>query len=103
MKDSGYIERKIDRLADAYYENEKPDPRVHAQIEALEWVIGQHDSVIDDMEISGRPLTEDEIKQAIVMHCKSKTKLPEYSVFGDNNWRNIDAQIDILNWVLETK
>lgn len=27
---------------------------------------------------------------------KMKKGLPEYSAFGDNNWANIDAQIDIL-------
>jgi hypothetical protein len=40
--------------------------------------------------------TEEEIKRQIDGLKKMKETLPEHSIFGNNNWEAIDAQLDIL-------
>jgi len=40
--------------------------------------------------------TKEEIKRQIDGLNAMKTWLPQYSNFGTNNWRNIDAQVEIL-------
>lgn len=42
--------------------------------------------------------TQEEINRQIEGLKKMKTWLPQYSRFGDNNWANIDAQLDILEY-----
>lgn len=46
--------------------------------------------------------TEEEIKLQIEGLKKDKTKLPEFSKFGDKNWEKIDAQLDVLE-AIKTK
>lgn len=40
--------------------------------------------------------TKEEIDRQIDGLNKMRSNLPEYSRFGDNNWENIDAQIDVI-------
>lgn len=41
--------------------------------------------------------TQQEIDEQIKGLIKSKDTLPRHSMFGDDNWGKIDAQISILN------
>lgn len=96
MKNKRDIERKIDRLYDNAGEQPKPEER--ARIDALYWVVGQGDPIIDDEEI--KPDSDESIRKVIESLKDSKNKYPEFSVFGDPNWRVADAQVEILEWVL---
>lgn len=40
--------------------------------------------------------THEEINQQIEGLLEMKKTLPEYSFFGDNNWKSIDIQVDVL-------
>lgn len=40
--------------------------------------------------------TKEEVKQQIEGLKNQKIVLPEFSMFGDNNWEKIDAKIDVL-------
>ena len=40
--------------------------------------------------------TREEIDRQVEGLSKMRSNLPERSMFGDNNWENIDAQIDII-------
>ena len=42
-----------------------------------------------------------EIKAKIAEEKKARKTLPEYSAFGNNNWRTIDNNIAALEWVLD--
>ena len=41
--------------------------------------------------------TKDEINRQIKGLKKEKEDLPEFSMFGTNNWKSINAMIEILN------
>jgi hypothetical protein len=97
MKNLSEIKDEIDSIYDLMDED---DPVGRAEIDALEWVIGQADPPIDDMKGTGKLATEDEIKKCIELLRKERTTLPEYSFFRDPNWRMIDAQIEQLQWIL---
>lgn len=45
--------------------------------------------------------TKEEITKQIEGLKLMKEKLPEFSFFGDNNWEQIDAQLDILELTKE--
>ena len=82
--------------------DDEPTPTQRAQLDALGWVKGEADPITDNgVEVYGRLATEDEVKQAIEQLKADRKKVPEYSYFGDPNWQMIDAQIEILQWVLE--
>lgn len=41
--------------------------------------------------------SQEEIDNLISLFRRLRNKMPEYNYFGDNNWKVIDTQIDILN------
>jgi hypothetical protein len=45
--------------------------------------------------------TKEEIQRQIDGLKKDKEKLPEYSMFGDNNWERIGNQISVLEGKLD--
>lgn len=45
--------------------------------------------------------TKDEINTQIVGLLREKDNLPEYNVFGDNNWAQISAKIEVLQGTKE--
>lgn len=45
--------------------------------------------------------TKKEIKAKMVSEKKTRKTLPEYSVFGSNNWKTIDDNVEALQWVLD--
>ena len=40
--------------------------------------------------------TKEQIEKAIAYAKKERARLPEYSVFGDNNWKTLDNEIEVL-------
>lgn len=99
MKNTEQIERKITKLMDAY--DERKDKMSYHQYQMLDWVTGDNDCPIDGIEATGEEITDEIIKEAIEKLKKLKTNIPEYSFFGDNNWKRIDSEVEILEWVLE--
>jgi bisphosphoglycerate-independent phosphoglycerate mutase (AlkP superfamily) len=45
--------------------------------------------------------TKKEIKAKIAEEKKERKTLPERSMFGDNNWERIDANLEVLEWALK--
>ena len=99
MKPYNMIDNKIERLGDDWYESH--NKIAQNQLDILEWINGNMDCPIDGLDTTGQAIDDSTIDQAIDLLKKSKGKLPEYSFFGDANWKRIDAQIEILNWVKE--
>jgi len=44
--------------------------------------------------------TKERIEEVIEALDEQRGTLPEFSTFGDNNWIPLDAQLEILDWVL---
>ena len=97
MKNKYEIKDEIDTTYDLMDED---DPVGRAKIEALDWVLGDADPPAD-IEGTGKEATEDEIKNCITLLKKDREEIPEYSFFGDPNWKVLDAQIEILQWVIQ--
>jgi hypothetical protein len=45
--------------------------------------------------------TQEEINRQIEGLLKMKETLPEYSFFNDNNWKQIDTQVEVLKGDLD--
>lgn len=97
MKNERAITRRLNELYD--HVGEHPTPEQSGQMDALGWVLGEADSILEDE--NAKADSDDAIRKAIEELKASKKKYPEYSLFGDPNWRVADAQVAILEWVLE--
>lgn len=71
-------------------------PVIQAQLDAIGFILGANDPITDeDMPV---PKTNSDLDNVIKQLGKDKKTVPEYSAFGDHNWENIDAQIEIVRW-----
>lgn len=103
MKDGHEIERRIDNLygdMEMSGESSRGESIARHKIDALEWVKGGGDDLVDIETIWSTPITEDNIKAMIEKIKRSKDEIVEYSRFGDANWLQIDGQVETLEWVL---
>jgi hypothetical protein len=94
MRDKIDVEIRLDEI---YGE----DPQEKAKADALGWILGDSDPITGDDESTGKFATEDEVEKAIESLKNDRKTIPEFSMFGDPNWQQIDAQIEILRWVLK--
>jgi len=97
MKDQYDIRKEIDATYELMDEGDDVEKE---KINALEWVIGQMDPPTDGIKGTGKLATEDEVKKCIELLRRERKEIPEYSFFGDSNWKTIDAQIEVLEWAL---
>jgi len=81
---------------DALYEGDEADPVVRAKLDALGFLLGDTDC-ITDAELDP-PQSNEDIDLIIAELRNDRDKVPEYSLFGDPNWRITDAQIQICEW-----
>lgn len=98
MKDKNEIRVKVHRLVRTA--GDPPTAEQRAQIDALDWILGDADPILDDESLI--PDSDENIRKAITLLKASKDQYPQYSAFGDPNWRIADAQVEILEWVLST-
>ena len=83
-------------------EIEAQDTRSDERSAALNWVLNNMDSISEGApEISGEIATKDEINQYITALREDRKTIPHHSLFGDDNWEQIDTHIEALEWVLE--
>ena len=97
MRNDYEIKGEIDAIYDLMDEG---DPIDKAKAEALDWVLGNCDSPAD-MDLTGKEATENEVRKCIELLEADRRDIPEYSFFGDPNWKVLDAQIEILEWVIK--
>ena len=95
MKDKRDIERRIDHLYDDLDER-SPDPVVRAKVEALDFLLGDHDPICE--AVLEAPTDDAGIAALIAALNDEKTTVPEYSAFGDPNWRITEGMVEILEW-----
>ncbi len=62
----------------------------NAQYETLGWAAGEYDSPTGNNEPA--PTCDEDIDKVIAALKKEREDLPEFSMFGYNNWATIDAQ-----------
>ncbi|KKN74984.1 hypothetical protein LCGC14_0384860 [marine sediment metagenome] len=89
MKDRYTLEREQRRMG-------MEDPVELAKYEALGFLLGDMDSPVES--ITEPPTTDDEINKLIEGVKAEYEGVPEFSMFGDPNWRVRDATIEILEW-----
>jgi len=94
---------EIDRIYEDCHGDAEPEPEDRAKTEALEWVTGGGYPISGDAtdDPLGRMAEEEEVMLTIEELKRQRNELPEYSLFGDPNWRMTDAQVEILQWVIE--
>ena len=94
MKDRIELKLKLEEL-----EKEDPDfssPTTEAKVNAIQFLLEDGDPITEeDMPI---PKTDEDIDKLIAILRQERIKLPHYSFFGDDNWTNIDASIEICEW-----
>ncbi len=95
MKDKDTLRAKQDAICmarDEDYEN----PRLAARDETLGFLLGEMDSLVES--ITEPPTTDDGIDKLIKAVRMEYDGLPQFSMFGDNNWETRDATVEILEW-----
>lgn len=100
MKDKYQIDARLSRLYDSLDDVGGEDPIIQGKLDALDWVSGDADNLISG-EVDAGFKEEARITTMIEELIKEKETLPEYSFFGDSNWKLIDAQVEILKWILK--
>jgi hypothetical protein len=96
MKSMDEMRRKEDQIYDAADPDRNPTPEFNGQRDALGWLMGESEEITEGFE--GIPLTDADLDKVIELLLKEKENIPEFSHFGDPNWRVIDAQISIMKW-----
>lgn len=94
MKDKIDIKIKLEELGDEdpNFENES----IKAKVDTLTFILGDADPITDEeME---PPTSDAELDQLIEVLRREREEVPRYSFFGDDNWRIVDAQIQICEW-----
>ena len=81
--------------------NETESAVADAKRDTIGWLRGNSYPVAGDWE-GEPPKTDADLDKAIAMIQADKAGLPEYSFFGDPNWKIADAQIAILQWAKGT-
>ena len=95
MKSKSELKFKQDRvLGDR--DEDWDDPILKAKDETLGFLLGDMDSIVMDIETP--PTNNSEIDAMIVSVKKEYENLPEFSVFGDPNWKVRDTMIEMLEW-----
>ncbi len=92
MKDKYQLKIKEDEL----WEGDNEDPVTRGKTDAIGFLLGDLDSITDE-EIAV-PQTDEELDKLIAVLKAEKQSYPEYSYFGDPNWKIVDAQIEICEW-----
>lgn len=95
MKDRYELKDKENELWGARGEGEG-DPIIAGKIDAIQFLLGDGDPITD--EDIGAPTTDEELDKLIAILKAEKENIPEYSMFGDPNWKVADAQIEICEW-----
>jgi len=94
MKDKSQLKDKENELWDACGESE--DPILRGKIDAIGFLLGDTVPITDeDME---PPETDEELDSLITVLESEREHIPEYSAFGDPNWKIFDAQIELCRW-----
>jgi hypothetical protein len=83
-----------DRLLDSLDDNDNPIAR--AKLEAIDFILGEGDPITND-ELP-TPKTDEDLDKLIATLEKEKHEVPEYSAFGDPNWKTSEAQIEMVKW-----
>ena len=78
---------------DALYEGDSEDPIIRAKLDTIGFLLGETDPITD--EPTDVPQTDEDLDKLIEVLKKDKNSVPEYSAFGDPNWRVSDAMIEI--------
>lgn len=77
-------------------QDEDNNPALTAKDETLGFLLGDMDSIVNDIDTP--PTNDNEIDALIIAVKKEYENLPEFSFFGDNNWDTRDAMIETLEW-----
>ena len=94
MKDKIDLKIKEDELYDS--EGGREDPIARAKLDAIGFILGESDP-ITEAELEP-PENDADLDNIIAELKKDRDNIPEYSYFGDPNWRIIDTQIQICEW-----
>ncbi len=78
-------------------DQDEDDDVGNAQYETLGWAAGQSASPTGNSEPT--PTHNEDIDKVIAALKKEREDLPEFSMFRDNNWATIDAQVAELEWL----
>ena len=85
---------------DALYEGDSEDSIIRAKLDTVGFLLGETDPITD--EPTDVPQTDEDLDKLIEALKKDKNSVPEYSAFGDPNWRISDAMIEICEWAKGT-
>jgi len=96
MKDKFELQAKEDAL----YEGDCEDPIIRAKLDAIGFLLGETATITD--EPTAVPQSDEDLDKLIAELGKDKNSVPEYSAFGDPNWRVSDAMIEICEWAKGT-
>ncbi len=95
MKSKSEIRERQDSIINARdedYENHV----LQAKDELLGFLLGDMDSPAG--EVTEPPTTDEELDKLIEAIKAEYKDLPEYSAFGDSNWKVRDAEIEMCEW-----
>lgn len=100
MKEKYQLKAKWDDICGAR-DGDYKNPILRAKDETLGFLLGEADPITDeDMKT---PKTDEDLDKLIAVLKAERENIPEYSAFGDPNWRIIDAQIEICEWAKGSK
>ena len=95
MKDKIELKIREEELEDILGDDEE-NPVIYAKRNAVGFLLGEMDPITDEeVEV---PTSDEELEKIINILKKERANIPEYSMFGDPNWKVIDAQISICEW-----
>jgi hypothetical protein len=95
MKDKIDLKIKEDELYDEM-PPDGDDEITRAKLDAISFLLGEGDP-ITSAELDS-PQADADLDKLIAELKKDRENIPEYSAFGDTNWKCIDAQIKICEW-----
>ena len=72
------------------------DPITKAKRDAISFLLGDGDGITEE-ELPA-PQTDADLDNLIAALKRDRESMPEYSMFGDPNWQETDAQIRICEW-----
>lgn len=72
------------------------DPVGRARCDTIDFLLGDGDPITDeDFPV---PQSDGDLDELITALRKERKAYPEYSLFGDPNWKMIDVEIEICEW-----
>jgi len=91
MKDKYQLKRKEDELWES-----GEDEVTRGKRDAISFLRGELEPITDaDVAV---PQSDEDLDNLIAILRTEKEGIPEYSLFGDPNWKITDAQIEICEW-----